>query len=51
MSGSSLRLVQIIADIPADLRCGRDGRSLPVEKYDQWQDIKPWYDPERTSFK
>lgn len=35
----------------AVLRCGRYGYTLPVEKYDQWRDIKLRFDPERTSSK
>lgn len=35
----------------AVLRCGRDGYSLPVEKYDQWRDIELRFDPERTNSK
>lgn len=32
----------------AVLRCGRDGYTLPVEKYDQWRDIELTFTPERT---
>lgn len=32
----------------AVLRCGRDGFTLPVEKYAQWRDIELVFDPERT---
>lgn len=35
----------------AVLRCGRDGFSLPVEKYGQWRDIELTFDPERTILK
>lgn len=35
----------------AVLRCGRDGFSLPVEKYEQWRDIELTFDPERTILK
>jgi hypothetical protein len=48
--------IQAVADAfsaakRAVLRCGRDGETLPVEKYDQWRDIKLRFDPERTSSK
>lgn len=32
----------------AVLRCGRDGFTLPVEKYEKWRDIELTFDPERT---
>jgi len=35
----------------AVLRCGRDGYTLPVEKYDQWRDIELTFDPERTTLR
>ncbi|WP_299415216.1 hypothetical protein [uncultured Sulfitobacter sp.] len=33
----------------AVLRCGRDGYTLPVEKYDQWRDIELTFSPERMN--
>ncbi|MEP1765358.1 MAG: hypothetical protein ABJJ53_01700 [Sulfitobacter sp.] len=35
----------------AVLRCGREGYTLPVEKYDQWRDIELTFDPERTTLR
>ncbi|MCX7567574.1 hypothetical protein OS189_14605 [Sulfitobacter sp. F26169L] len=35
----------------AVLRCGRDGYTLPVEKYQQWRDIELTFNPERTSLR
>lgn len=32
----------------AILRCGKDGYSLPVEKYEKWRDIELTFNPERT---
>lgn len=48
--------IQAVADAfcaakRAVLRCGRDGYTLPVEKYDQWRDIELRFDPERTNSK
>jgi len=32
----------------AELRCGSDGQTLPVEKTAHWRDIERTVDPERT---
>lgn len=35
----------------AIIRCGRDGYSLPAEKFDSWKDIEILFNPENMRFK
>lgn len=47
--GSAEQIAQSFAAAKrAVLRCGQEGYTLPVEKYEQWRDIELMFDPERT---